>query len=255
MSGNKISENRRLYRQIADQISKRIVDREFSLGGRLPSERDLAEQHGVSRPTVREALIALEVEGIVEVRVGTGIFIRKMPVMDSADDVANPFEVMQARVLLECEAARLAARRASNAQLATMRAAVERLDQNHTYDCTVVDADSEFHLAIVDASGNLALKPLIEQLWNQRRGAAFRQLEASLDGPALLTDLRREHADILQAIERRDGDAAEQLMRRHLEAVERRLQAATPRVDNAGTSLDGEADRPLDGTEKADRTP
>jgi len=254
MSGNKASENRRLYRQIADQISKRIVEQEFSIGGRLPSERDLAEQHGVSRPTVREALIALEVEGIVEVRVGTGIFIRKMPVASTPDKHANPFDVMQARVLLECEAARLAARRASNAQLAAMRAAVERLDQFETFECGVVDADSEFHLAIVDASGNLALKPLIEQLWHQRRGAAFRQLELSLDGQVLLADLRREHAEILQAIERRDDDAAEVLMRNHLEAVERRLQAAAPMVDNAGTSLDETVDGEMNSTEEADRT-
>src|SRR5208283_98148 len=68
-------EPRRLYRQIADQIRALIRSREFPAGARLPPERDLARQLGVSRPSVREALIALEVEGLVEVRIGSGIYV------------------------------------------------------------------------------------------------------------------------------------------------------------------------------------
>ena len=77
-------DNRRLYRQIADQIAGLIERGEYAVGARLPPERDLAKQLGVSRPSVREALIALEVEGKVEVRVGSGVFVchhqpRKLP--------------------------------------------------------------------------------------------------------------------------------------------------------------------------------
>src|SRR5439155_20970979 len=69
------NEPRRLYRQIADQIRSLIRSNEFAAGARLPPERDLARQLGVSRPSVREALIALEVEGLVEVKIGSGIYV------------------------------------------------------------------------------------------------------------------------------------------------------------------------------------
>ena len=89
-------EPRRLYRQIADQIRGLIRSGEFAAGARLPPERDLAKQLGVSRPSVREALIALEVEGLVEVRIGSGIYVLA-PVGGAAgasaanDATAGPF--------------------------------------------------------------------------------------------------------------------------------------------------------------------
>src|SRR4051812_17650638 len=106
-------ENRRLYRQIADQIAGLIERGEYGTGERLPPERDLAKQLGVSRPSVREALIALEVEGYVEVRIGSGVYVlerRAAPAkarMLSQD--SGPFELIQARWLIEAECAALAA--------------------------------------------------------------------------------------------------------------------------------------------------
>ena len=106
-------EPRRLYRQIADQIRGLIKSGEFQAGSRLPPERDLAKQLGVSRPSVREALIALEVEGLVEVRIGSGIYVlaangkpRLLP--DDAEAPAGPFELLRARYVIEVreEAAR-----------------------------------------------------------------------------------------------------------------------------------------------------
>src|SRR5207344_2130936 len=114
-------ENKRLYRQIADQIAALIARGEYRRGARLPPERDLAKQLGVSRPSVREALIALEVEGYVEVRVGSGVYVtntgsgvgRNPPL--PAD--SGPFELIRARWLIEAECAALAAREASRAQI------------------------------------------------------------------------------------------------------------------------------------------
>src|ERR1700675_4665580 len=113
-------DNRRLYRQIADQIAALIEKGEYAAGQRLPPERDLAKQLGVSRPSVREALIALEVEGYVEVRVGSGVYVvgrgggaRAEPL--SAD--SGPFELIKARWLIEAECAALAARQATKAQV------------------------------------------------------------------------------------------------------------------------------------------
>src|ERR1700674_670095 len=97
-------DNRRLYRQIADQIAALIEKGEYGTGQRLPPERDLARQLGVSRPSVREALIALEVEGYVEVRVGSGVYVVGRGAGASAEPLpadSGPFELIKARRLIE----------------------------------------------------------------------------------------------------------------------------------------------------------
>src|SRR4051812_37156013 len=121
-------ESSRLYRQIAEQLRGLITDGEFTAGTRLPAERDLARQLGVSRPSVREALIALEVEGWVEVRTGSGIYVQGQSQRNGAARAAaangaaewGPLEVMRARELVEGEVAALAARHAKKPQLAAM---------------------------------------------------------------------------------------------------------------------------------------
>src|SRR5437667_1767217 len=110
-------EPRRLYRQIAEQIRTLIRDGEFVPGARLPPERDLAKQLGVSRPSVREALIALEVEGLVEVRIGSGIYVQRGAATRSDEPssvhaAAGPFELLRARHVIESECAALAAKSA-----------------------------------------------------------------------------------------------------------------------------------------------
>ena len=112
-------ENRRLYRQIADQIAALIEKGEYAAGERLPPERDLAKQLGVSRPSVREALIALEVEGYVEVRVGSGVYVAgaRSGAMEALPADSGPFELIRARWLIEAECAALAAKAATKAQV------------------------------------------------------------------------------------------------------------------------------------------
>jgi GntR family transcriptional repressor for pyruvate dehydrogenase complex len=114
-------EPRRLYRQIAEQLRALIRAGEYPVGSRLPPERDLAAQLKVSRPSVREALIALEVEGLVEVRMGSGIWVIAPEPAPSAayiDGVLSPFEIIRARQLIECELAALAAARGQPAAIA-----------------------------------------------------------------------------------------------------------------------------------------
>src|SRR5438105_9316042 len=117
-------EPRRLYRQIADQIRGLIKGGEYRAGARLPPERDLARQLGVSRPSVREALIALEVEGLVEVRVGSGIYVRNPANAKSRSELpadTGPFELLRARWIIEGECAALAAKSINKAQLQGMK--------------------------------------------------------------------------------------------------------------------------------------
>src|SRR6185369_11584894 len=132
-------ESNRLYRQIAEQVRGLIVAGEFATGKRLPAERDLARQLGVSRPSVREALIALEVEGWVEVRTGSGIYVQEARRRSAARAPANghgggadwgPLELMQARELVEGEVAALAARHARRPQVAAMAAALEQMHED-----------------------------------------------------------------------------------------------------------------------------
>src|SRR5512140_1948749 len=111
----------RLYRKIARQLSDLIDAGEFAPGQRLPAERELAKQFGVSRPPVREALIALEVEGKVEVRVGAGVFVAQPgPAARAAlsDEGEGPFELIRARRLVEGETAACAAREATPGEIA-----------------------------------------------------------------------------------------------------------------------------------------
>src|SRR5499427_417964 len=124
-------ENRRLYRQIADQIAALIEKGEYGVGERLPPERDLAKQLGVSRPSVREALIALEVEGYVEVRVGSGVYVSGTGASSSAAELpadSGPFELIRARWLIEAECAALAAKAATRAQIRAMEEALEQME-------------------------------------------------------------------------------------------------------------------------------
>lgn len=98
-------EPRCLYRQVADRIRALIEAGELVVGERLPAERDLAERFGVSRPTVREALIVLEVEGHIQIRMGSGVYIAQkpasMPAILPADEADGPFEILQARCIVK----------------------------------------------------------------------------------------------------------------------------------------------------------
>ena len=124
-------EPQRLYRQIADQLRQLIVSGEFVVGARLPAERDLAKQLGVSRPSVREALIAMEVEGWVEVRTGSGVYVLERSNIDRTGAVAptewGPLELIRARRVVEGEIAALAAVLAKRKDLNAIELAVESL--------------------------------------------------------------------------------------------------------------------------------
>src|ERR1044071_10284009 len=135
-------EPRRLYRQIADQIRTLIRSGELGAGSRLPPERDLAKQLGVSRPSVREALIALEVEGLVEVRIGSGVYVvgsigkigadRASSVDSNCGEVhatAGPFELLRARYTIESECAALAAKSAKKAHIAAIEDALDQMQR------------------------------------------------------------------------------------------------------------------------------
>ena len=213
-------EPRRLYRQIADQIAALIRRGEYKPGARLPPERDLAKKLGVSRPSVREALIALEVEGFVEVRIGSGVYVADARRMASRRPAlppdSGPFELIDARRLVESECAALAARHATQTQIRQMRAALAGMGRDRSRNVVPLDNDHLFHMRIAEASGNSAMALVVQTLWAQRTGPLFLQLEHHFDTPALWSAAIREHQAVLDAIEAHDPVAARAAMRRHL---------------------------------------
>ena len=219
-------EPRRLYRQIADQIAGLIAAGEFPPGSRLPAERELAAKLGVSRASVREAIISLEIGGLVEVRVGTGIFVTlKQGAQGSASGDAGPgpFELLSARKLVEGEIAALAATEASAEDVESLRQSVQRMTENIDDFAIREESDREFHLALAKASGNGSLELVVEGLWNQR-AELWGRMQQHFHTSDLATQTIRDHAAIVRAIAARDAAGARGAMHRHLSRVIREFQ-------------------------------
>ncbi|MEO8203038.1 MAG: FadR/GntR family transcriptional regulator [Betaproteobacteria bacterium] len=218
-------EPRRLYRQIADQIRALIAGGEYTPGDRLPPERDLARQLGVSRPSLREALIALEMETLLDVRVGSGIYVtHPRDTLSSAElaGASGPFEVMRARRLIEGECAALAAKSATPAQVRAVREAHAGIVEESKRDHNPLGADRLFHVRIAEAGGNSAMVLLVETLWDQRMGPLYRTLERKLEYPLMAADTIREHKAVVAAIARRDARAARSAMHHHMDMTMKR---------------------------------
>ena len=240
-------ESTRLYRQIAEQISTLIDRGEFPSGSRLPAERELAVLLGVSRTSVREAIIALELAGRVEVRVGTGIFVLGMPaeakhdssVEAPGDDAPGPFDVLAARALLEGEIAALAARNARKADIVALREKVAPM-RDRENDAKERDAaDRRFNIRIAEMTGNSALPLAVANLWNLRAGAIWTRIEAYFHTPALRAKTLTDHEAIVAALEAHDADGAREAMHRHLKRVAREFQRRWD--ETAGSAESGEA--------------
>jgi DNA-binding FadR family transcriptional regulator len=218
-------EPHRLYRQIADRIGTLITRGEFAPGTRLPPERDLAAQLQVSRTSVREALIALELGGLIDIRMGSGVYVRApgapgrngLPVR--AGDDTGPFEQLRARWLIEGETAALAAKNASGADVRALRELNRRMQGSKPEDR--VPPDRQFHVRIAEASGNSALALVVDFLWRLREGPLFAQIERHFHTPELFRRTVEDHAAIVDAIAAHDPAAARRAMRAHLDRVSR----------------------------------
>ena len=219
-------EPRRLYRQIADQIRTLIKSGEYPAGARLPPERDLAKQLGVSRPSVREALIALEVEGLVEVRIGSGIYVQAPTehAGHEAEAAAGPFELLRARYVIEGECAALAAKSGRKAQVQAIAEALDQMQREmDSGEHQPLTGDREFHMRIAEATGNGALVAVVKMLWDERTGPLYKQLEHHYDSPTLWGNAMAEHRSVYKAIATKNADAARAAMQRHLNQAYKRF--------------------------------
>jgi len=219
-------EPKRLYRQIADQLAQLIANGEFPAGTRLPAERELAASLGVSRTSVREAIISLEMSGLVEVRVGTGIFVttgRDSPPRAGEDAGPGPFELLDARKLVEGEIAALAARNATAADVAALEQSVARMAAN-VHDFALREAeDQAFHRLLARATANGSLELVVDGLWGQR-AELWGRLQRHFHTTTLAEKTIRDHQAIAAAIAAHDPERARAALHRHLSRVAREFQ-------------------------------
>ncbi len=231
-------EPQRLYRQIADQLRQLMGSGEFAVGSRLPAERDLALQLGVSRPSVREALIALEVEGMIEVRTGSGIYVQSTrataaPKTHAPQDPTaewGPLEVMSARILVESEVAALAAQNAQKKDLKAIRDGLQKMKQEAARDEVPRWGDEAFHEAIAKACGNSVLLDTVQRFWQARNGPLFERLGDYFEHADSWQAAIAEHQAVLQAIEAGDSTAARKAMQKHLKQAHKRYSASWRRA-------------------------
>ena len=230
-------EPQRLYRQIAEQLREAMGAGEFAVGARLPAERDLAKQLGVSRPSVREALIALEVEGWVEVRTGSGIYVqaRHNKGNGAASKVPptewGPLELIRARRVIEGEIASLAAQLAKRKHIAAIAAAVQAMKDDAGRGVQPLEGDRAFHTAIAEAAGNVVLLETVQTFWDARRGPLFERLGDYFETVPSWRMAIAEHETILHAIRAKDGAAARTAMQQHLDKSHARFSASWRRAN------------------------
>ncbi|CCD99842.1 FadR/GntR family transcriptional regulator [Bradyrhizobium sp. STM 3809] len=213
-------EARRLYRQVADQLRTLIDGGEFPVGSRLPTERELAEQLRVSRPTVREALIALEVEGRVRIRVGSGIYVIEPTApaftAPASTIIEGPFELLRAREFIEGAIAGEAARRATAEDIARIEAALAAMTTaDHPSEALMVH-DRAFHIAVAECLGNAVLTRVVGELFDQRLNPYFTKLATYFENPNSWRTAHAEHQEILRAIAAHDPERACAAMSGHL---------------------------------------
>jgi DNA-binding FadR family transcriptional regulator len=228
-------DNARIYKKIADGIKEKILSNVYAVGSRLPPERDLSVQLAVSRTSVREAIIALEVSGWVDVKVGSGVYVKtRKPLHDVhgesathpklADQLSEskemtPFELLQARLFIEPEIAALAAGNRSDEQIALIKEAYlmnvsDNLDHSKEHI-----GDRLFHIRIAEAANNEAYTFFIRHLLSKQYTELFGRLQQLYTPEDMPLRSQLEHHKIYLALASQNADAARQAMREHLENV------------------------------------
>lgn len=221
--------NKRLYERVARDIAAKIAEGSFAIGQRLPAERHLAATYSVSRPTVREALIALELDGLVDVRKGSGVYVvSHTPKGGQAGRTdIGPFELIEARRAFEGEVCALAATLATEDDLAVLAALIVEIDENAGDVALSEEADRRFHLALAKATQNSAMVAVVDMLWEARERSPQYRLLTEKARAAGVTPRSDEHAMILNAVKSREAEVARRAMHTHLSRVLSWLLEAT----------------------------
>ena len=205
----------RLYHTVSKAIRMLIEQGSYPPGSRLPGERALAEKFEVSRVTIREALISLQTLGIVQIRTGSGVYVPESGAFPpTALPEVSAFELTQARLLFESEAAALAAQHISDETLEALKGLMVRMESSESEEDANL-ADRDFHLTIAAASENRVVQQVVETLWTMR-----------LEQPSIVDAYHAvcsrnqskrgdEHMEVFEALLARDSNASRLAMRKH----------------------------------------
>jgi GntR family transcriptional repressor for pyruvate dehydrogenase complex len=222
---------KRLYRRVAEEIIRAIRNGVYKVGARLPAERDLADSMDASRTTIREAIIALEMLGVVEVRHGSGVYVTGEGLAASGGAYATQdlnvgaFELIEARMVIESETAAIAARVATDKDVEQLAELVRVMEDGNP--AAAEQADREFHLLIARITENGALIETVRNLWNLRAASPLASAIISRAHDSGLEARIKEHRPILDAIRAHDPAGARQAMREHMECVRDYVLEAT----------------------------
>jgi len=210
----------RLYEQVAEQIMGWIDENGLKPGDRLPPERELAARLGVSRATVSQALVALEVIGVVAVRHGDGAMLTETrsstKIIDAIRAHATRLpEVIEARDALESKLAALAAQRRSDDDMARIDGALDEMERDIEAGGRGVEGDEQFHAAITAAAHSSLLARMMAEISD----LILETRIESLSQPGRPRDSLKAHRKIAEAIRRKDPRAAAEAMHDHVEMV------------------------------------
>lgn len=221
-----MSTDGRLYNVVVGKIVDMINSGEFPPGARLPGERDLAVQLGVSRMTIREAQIALQAQGRIEVRTGSGAKVLAAGGSGLGFPSVDAFELTQARTLFESEAAALAATMISDDEVEALDQLVDEMRAERANTALREDADRAFHLTIAKATKNAAIIETVERLWQIR--ADVPEICTAYESICGVSPEMRlaEHQEIADALRRRNPAAAKEAMRKHFACITEAMLAA-----------------------------
>lgn len=215
----------RLYKEIGEQIKQEIIKSGLSVGDKLPTERVYAELFGVSRTLVREAFIMLEIEEWIEVKKGSGSYLKSRPTEHSkhVSDV-GPFELLQARQVIESAVAACAAQTVTKADLQRLQETLE-LEEAELHNVEKANAaDREFHLLVAQATQNTLLADNVLRLWDMRdNNPMWQQLHSRIPESSYSGQWLKDHEKVLTQLRKRDAQGAHDAMWQHLENVKRTL--------------------------------
>ena len=224
-----------LTSQVIAALRRKVSDDKLQPGDRLPTEKELIDEFGVSRTVIREAISSLRADGLVEPRQGAGVFVRELPeeslriplFTGKLEKISEILEVLELRAAVEIEAAGLAAERRSFGQEAKIKEAYDDLTLDIDSGGIAEDQDYRYHLAIAEATGNPLFVEFLEFLGKRTipRSQLLRQGVELEDRVRLLNDVHREHMQILKAISDQDVEAARDAMRGHLVGSRERYRA------------------------------
>jgi GntR family uxuAB operon transcriptional repressor len=225
-----VPQEKKQYQEIGQHLRQQIIDGMYAVGSRLPTERAIAETWGVSRTIVREALLMLELEGTVDIRQSSGVYVMRIPSATSDEEEAffrsdvGPFEMLQARQLLESNIAAFAARMATKADIENLRRTLEQEQRAIAMNDSSQDNDKLFHLLLAGATQNQMLLDTVTSVWrHHENNPLWQQLRAHIETRSYRLKWLSEHQTILAALRRRDVMGSWQAMWQHLENVKNTL--------------------------------